>query len=102
MARRANGRGSSSGCTPGISGARTNGMKRESGGAAANNCSQMGSRLGLVEWFRPGEYERVESVLADARTLGIRHLRTGVSWADWYASEGDGWYAWLLPRLSSE
>ena len=28
----------------------------------------------------------------------MRELRTGICWADWYASEGDGWYAWLLPR----
>ena len=30
------------------------------------------SRAGVVEWFRPGEYERVETVLTDLRTLGIR------------------------------
>lgn len=56
--------------------------------------------LGIVEWFRPGEYERVESVINDLRVLGVSELRTGVYWADWYTSEGDGWYAWLLPRLA--
>ena len=59
-------------------------------------------RIGIVEWFRPGEYERVETVLADLRALGVRELRTGICWADWYASEGDGWYAWLLPRLAQD
>src|SRR5687768_7561861 len=58
--------------------------------------------IGLVEWLRPGEYERVESVLADVRALGIQELRTGICWADWYTSEGDGWYAWLLPRLAQD
>src|SRR3954447_92700 len=58
--------------------------------------------MGLVEWFRPGEYKRVESVLAEARALGVREMRTGISWADWYTSEGDGWYAWLLPRLAQD
>ena len=58
--------------------------------------------LGIVEWFRPGEYERVESVLADVRTLGVREMRTAIYWADWYTSEGDGWYAWLLPRLAQD
>ncbi len=56
--------------------------------------------IGVVEWFRPGEYERVETVLADLAALGVRELRTGICWADWYTSEGDGWYAWLLPRLA--
>jgi CDP-paratose 2-epimerase len=59
-------------------------------------------KIGLVEWFRPGEYERVENVLRQVRALGIQELRTGVYWADWYTSEGDGWYAWLLPRLAAE
>jgi CDP-paratose 2-epimerase len=59
-------------------------------------------KIGLVECFRPGEYERVESVLAQAKALGIREMRTTVSWADWYTSQGDGWYAWLLPRLAAD
>ena len=58
--------------------------------------------LGIVEWFRPGEYERVEAVLNDLRALKVRELRTGICWADWYSSEGDGWYAWLLPRLAQD
>jgi CDP-paratose 2-epimerase len=58
--------------------------------------------IGLVEWFRPGEYDRVETVLADAKSLGVQDLRTGISWADWYASEGNGWHAWLLPRLARD
>ncbi len=59
-----------------------------------------GPIVGAVEWFRPGEYERVEQVLADLAALNVRELRTGIYWADWYSSEGDGWYAWLLPRLA--
>ncbi|MDP9169910.1 MAG: NAD-dependent dehydratase, partial [Acidobacteriota bacterium] len=58
--------------------------------------------VGLVEWFSPGEFERVETVLAGLRAVGVTELRTVVSWADWYTSEGDGWYAWLLPRLAKE
>lgn len=58
--------------------------------------------LGVAEWFRPGERERAERVLADLAVLGIRDLRTGISWADWFTPEGQGWYAWLLPRLARE
>lgn len=58
--------------------------------------------IGVYEWFRAGEHERVERVLADVRALGIKHLRTGVSWADWYEPGGPDWYSWLLPRLASE
>src|SRR4030081_3812365 len=68
----------------------------------AGNDKARQPKIGLVEWFRPGEYERVETVLAQARSLEIRELRTGICWADWYTSEGDGWYAWLLPRLAQD
>jgi CDP-paratose 2-epimerase len=58
--------------------------------------------LGLLEWFEIGERDRVERVAAGLRELGIEHLRTGVSWADWYSAEGERWYDWLIPRLASE
>jgi CDP-paratose 2-epimerase len=58
--------------------------------------------LGVLEWFRPGEYEHVEATLADLKILGISELRTGVSWADWHTAQGQAWYDWLLPRLSRE
>ena len=58
--------------------------------------------IGILEWFRLGEYERVEQVLRDLKALGVQQLRTGVSWADWHTTFGQEWYAWLLPRLAQE
>ncbi len=58
--------------------------------------------LGILEWFRPGEYEQVERSLIDLKAIGIQHLRTGFSWADWHTPQGQEWYAWLLPRLAQE
>ncbi|WP_018480103.1 GDP-mannose 4,6-dehydratase [Pontibacter roseus] len=58
--------------------------------------------VGLVEWFRPGEYEHVKQVLADLKELGITELRTGVSWADYYTEGGKEWYNWLIPTLAQE
>lgn len=60
----------------------------------------MSDRIGILEWFRPGEYERVEQLLDDLETLGITNLRTGISWADWHTPAGQEWYTWLLPRLA--
>nr|MDQ2898597.1 GDP-mannose 4,6-dehydratase [Acidobacteriota bacterium] len=62
----------------------------------------MSAVLGLVEWFQPGDYARADRVLADLKSLRISDLRIGISWADWNRSEGDGWYAWLLPRLAEQ
>lgn len=61
----------------------------------------LGSRpFGIVEWFRPGEHERVEHVLDGMQRLGIDHLRVGVSWADSHRADGLAWLDWLLPRLA--
>lgn len=54
----------------------------------------------MLEWFRPGEHDRVDRVLEDLRALGVSELRTGVSWADWHTAEGEAWYAWLFPQLA--
>jgi CDP-paratose 2-epimerase len=56
--------------------------------------------VGVVEWFELGEHERVERVAEELRTLGVEHLRTGISWAAWHADGGADWYAWLLETLS--
>src|SRR4051812_48490499 len=56
--------------------------------------------IGILEWFRPGEHERVERVIEDLKTLGVAELRTGFSWADWHSQAGKDWYSWLFPRLS--
>lgn len=59
------------------------------------------ARLGILEWLRPGEYERAEQVLDDLRTLGIGRLRTGLSWADWFRPEGPAWFDWLIPKVAN-
>src|SRR5436190_20415508 len=56
--------------------------------------------IGMLEWFRPGEHDRVDRVLEDLRVLGVNELRTGISWADYHTPEGEAWYAWLFPQLS--
>lgn len=58
--------------------------------------------FGFVEWFRPGEHERVETVLTQMRATGATYLRTHLSWAEYHAPGGEAWYDWLLPRLGRE
>ncbi len=69
-----------------------------------NNAADQTRRpaIGIVEWFRPGEKEHVEQVLADLKELGVTELRTGVSWADYYTEGGKAWYEWLIPTLAKE
>lgn len=55
--------------------------------------------LGILEWFRPGEYDEVKNAIEDFKKLGIKHLRTGISWADWYVDGTAEWYDWLFAEL---
>jgi CDP-paratose 2-epimerase len=59
-----------------------------------------GPMIGMLEWFRPGEHDRVDRVLDELQALGVTELRTGISWADAWTPEGEAWYAWLFPQLA--
>ena len=58
--------------------------------------------IGILEWFRPGEYEEVKNAISDLKKLGIKNLRTGISWADWYREGTEEWYDWLFAELDKQ
>ncbi len=58
------------------------------------------TQIGIVEWLRPDERDRVTPLLDELRRIGVRQLRTGISWADWHTPQGQAWYRWLLPTLA--
>ncbi len=57
---------------------------------------------GIVQWFRPGDHDLVEEALTSLQALGVRRLRTHVSWADYHDQAGKAWYHWLLDRLGKQ
>ncbi len=62
----------------------------------------MSDEFGFVEWFRPGEHDRVEEVMPRLVASGAKYLRTHLSWAEYHAPGGREWYDWLLPRLARD
>lgn len=56
--------------------------------------------FGITEWFRPFEYQRVDSCLTQLQSLGAARLRTHLSWADFHVEGGKEWYDWLIPKLA--
>lgn len=56
-------------------------------------------KLGLCQWFHFQAYEDVERTVDELRALGVRHLRTGVSWADYHRRGGQAWYDWQFRAL---
>ena len=66
------------------------GLIREDGSPKpASECFPAG--LGVCQWFHY-EDPRLESGVEWLRRLGVRHLRTGVSWADWYRQNAVAWF----------
>jgi CDP-paratose 2-epimerase len=55
--------------------------------------------LGVCQWFHYQDYESVERSRAVLRELGVRLLRTGISWADFYRPGGREWYDWQMNQL---
>ena len=45
--------------------------------------------------------KRAEAALEGILATGATMLRTHLSWADYLAPDGQGWYDWLIPTLGS-
>ncbi|MFA9477226.1 hypothetical protein ACERK3_02845 [Phycisphaerales bacterium AB-hyl4] len=60
----------------------------------------MQDKLGVCQWFHYQDREAVHRTVATMRALGLTHLRTGVSWADFHRPEGEAWYDWQMNTLA--
>lgn len=66
------------------------GLLREDGTPKpAAECFPQG--LGICQWFHYEDH-RLESSVEWLRRLGVRHVRTGVSWADWFRADSEKWF----------
>ena len=64
-----------------------------------NNTNTSQPAVGILEWFRPGEYDQVRQVITDMNKIGIKHIRTGISWAEWHNQQNTEWFDWLFAEL---
>jgi beta-xylosidase len=48
-------------------------------------------RLGICQWFH-FEDHRLDMAVAWLRKLGVKKLRTGISWADWHRPNAQVWF----------
>lgn len=47
--------------------------------------------LGICQWFHY-EDPRLDAGVDWLRRLGVRYLRTGISWADWFRPDAEAWF----------
>jgi beta-xylosidase len=52
---------------------------------------QFDPRMGICQWFHYEDHRLGEAV-AWLRRMGVKRLRTGVSWADWHRPEAMRWF----------
>jgi CDP-paratose 2-epimerase len=57
-------------------------------------------KLGICQWFHYRDHAAVERAVEYAGELGIRHLRTGISWADFHRPGGREWYDFQMRALA--
>jgi beta-xylosidase len=69
------------------------GLLREDGTPkpAASQFSEYTPAMGICQWFH-FEDPRLDAAVAWLERLGVRHLRTGLSWADSHRDHADAWF----------
>jgi beta-xylosidase len=69
------------------------GLLREDGTPklALDSFSEFTPELGICQWFH-FEDHRLDKATARLRKLGVKHLRTGLSWADSFRPNAQAWF----------
>ena len=57
-------------------------------------------RIGLCQWFQFEDRSLLTATISDLAELGIEHLRTGISWADYHRPGGKLWYDFQMQTLA--
>ncbi len=56
--------------------------------------------LGICQWVHFQDQERLEGTAAWLRRLGVRRVRTGLSWAEWYIPGAEAWFDRIVETLA--
>jgi beta-xylosidase len=76
------------------------GLLREDGSPkrAMRHFQEHTPELGICQWFH-FEDPRLEDAVRWLKRLGVKHLRTGLSWADWGRPDAARWFDRLVSAL---
>jgi beta-xylosidase len=77
------------------------GLVREDGSAkpALEAYGEVAGEMGLCQWFHYQDH-RLDDAVAWMKRLGVRYLRTGLSWADSFRPDALGWFDRQMEALA--
>jgi beta-xylosidase len=58
------------------------------------------ANLGLCQWFHLNDAATLEQAVARVQQLGVRHVRTGISWADSHVPGAWEWFDRMMEALA--
>ena len=58
---------------------------------AARHFADYAPAMGLCQWVHFDDH-RLDSMVHWLREWGVRYIRTGLSWADWYRPDAEAWF----------
>ena len=78
------------------------GILREDGTPkpALEQFAELTPAFGICQWFH-FEDPRLDDAVAWLRRLGVRYLRTGLSWADWFRPGAEAWFDRQMAALEN-
>jgi beta-xylosidase len=76
------------------------GLLREDGTPkrAVRDFPEFTPALGICQWFH-FEDHRLDAAVEWLKRLGVRQLRTGLSWADWLRPNAEAWFDRVMRAL---
>jgi beta-xylosidase len=66
------------------------GLFREDGSAKLA-ASEFPEGMGICQWFHYDDH-RLDFAVEQLKKIGVKYLRTGVSWADWFRENSEVWF----------
>lgn len=77
------------------------GLLREDGSPkpSLDEYAKVAGEMGLCQWFH-FEDHRLDDAVAWMKRLGVKHLRTGLSWADYYRPNALDWFDRQMEALA--
>jgi beta-xylosidase len=55
--------------------------------------------MGICQWFHFDDH-RLDSAIHWFRKLGVKYVRTGISWADWFRQDSEAWFDRQMSALA--